>query len=464
MSFRVLVVDDDELIVGSLTRLLKSQGMAVRGASAAEEALAEAKGGVFDLILMDINLGRKSGLDVVRELRENEIKTPVVMMTAYASVETAIAALRLGATDYIIKPFEPHQVLRITDRLMERKRLIEANEEFARTARQDHDFSHLITRNPAFLAVLESVKRVCRGRTPILIMGESGTGKELVARAVHTNSERAGRPLIAVNCGAIPATLMESEFFGHVKGAFTGAISDHKGYFERADQSTLFLDEIGELPRELQVKLLRALQEGQINRVGDSRLISMDFRLIAATQRDLEIEHREGRFREDLYYRLNVFPVRLPPLRERSEDIPLLVDHFLNHSARRGMRISEQALAVLMKYDWPGNVRELQNVVERSAILTRGDEIGASDLPLRGEESAGDYSVRLAPGVPPYKEVMKAISDLAARELISRALATNRGHVTRTAAMLGISRRLLTYRMKELGMREAPEDEDGDEK
>jgi two-component system, NtrC family, response regulator AtoC len=463
LSFRVLVVDDDELILGSLARLFKARGMTVRTASTAEEGLGEARGGGFDLILMDINLGPRSGLDVVRQLREAQVKSEVVMMTAYASVDTAVSALRLGATDYIIKPFEPDQILRVTDRLLERKRLIEANEEFVRAARVQYDFSHIITRNEVFLAILESIKRVASSRAPILIMGESGTGKELVARAVHTNSDRAGRPLIPVNCGAIPASLMEAEFFGHVKGAYTGAVSDQKGYFERADGSTLFLDEIGELPRDLQVKLLRALQESQINRVGDSKLMSLDFRLIAATQRDLEVEVKAGRFREDLYYRLNVFPVRLPPLRERSEDIPLLVDHFLSQATRRGLRISEAAQRRLMAYGWPGNVRELANVVERAAILAPGDEIGVADLPLREDEPAADYAVAVPPGIHAYKDAMKAVIDLAGRELINRALTYHRGNVTRAAETLGVSRRLLTYRMKELGLRGAAESEDGDE-
>ncbi len=464
-DFKVMVVDDDELILGSLSRLLKSRGVTVRTCANAEAGLAEVENDFFDLILLDINLAGRSGIEVLAELRKRSVESAVVMMTAYASVDTAVSALRLGAADYIIKPFEPDQIVRIAEGLQERKRLIEANEEFAREARGQYDFSNIITRNPALLALLESVKRVTRTNVPVLIMGESGTGKELVARAIHTNSPRAHRPLIAVNCGAIPATLMESEFFGHVKGSFTGAVADHKGFFERADGSTLFLDEIGELPRELQVKLLRALQEGQIIPIGGSRPISLDFRLIAATSRDLESEVKQGRFREDLFYRIHVFPVRLPPLRERCEDIPLLVEHFLRRSTRKNARVSEQALALLAGYSWPGNVRELDNVVERAALLADGDTILPKDIPLNPSEPESGYAVSIPPGILPYKEVIKNVSNLAGRELIARALAFYQGHITRAAKVLGISRRLLTYKLKELGLRSAEEEnqEEGEE-
>jgi DNA-binding NtrC family response regulator len=459
-NFTILIVDDDPVTVESLCRLFESRSFSVRTAEDGNKGLVEIKNNRFDLILLDISLPGINGIDVLREARENNTDAAVIMMTAYASIDSAVSALRLGATDYIIKPFEPDQIMWEVDRLIERKALIEANWEFSREAKKHYDFSNIVTKNSHFLQILESVKRVARTTIPILIMGESGTGKEMVARAVHTNSDRSHRPLIAVNCGAIPPSLIESEFFGHVKGAFTGAVSDHKGFFERADRSTLFLDEIGELPMDLQVKLLRVLQEGQINRVGDSCTIDLDFRLIVATQRNLDEEVRTGRFRQDLYYRLNVFPIKLPPLRERSEDIPALVGHFLKLSPRPGMRMSDEAMEILMKYPWPGNVRELENVVERASILADGNMIKPQDLPLDIKDENPEFLVKIPPGILNYKEVMENVTDLASHELIVRALNYYNNHITRTAQALGISRRLLTYRIKELGLRRNEEAEE----
>jgi len=457
-NFSILIVDDDESTAQSLSEFLRRRSYSVTAAGDGESGLAEMGRRQYDAVLLDIHLPRASGIDVLREIKEAAPDAAVIMMTAYASVDTAISALRLGATDYIIKPFDPDEIFNIVGRLVERKELIEANEEFSRVARSDYDFSNIITQDPRFLEVLDSIKRVAPADVPVVIMGESGSGKELVARALHTNSQRARKPLIAVNCAAISPTLMESEFFGHIKGSFTGAIADHKGYIERADQSTLLLDEIGELPLELQAKLLRVLQERQINRVGESRPIDIDVRFIAATQRNLKVEVEKGRFRKDLFFRLNLFSVTLPPLRERPCDVPPLVELFLARSSRRGMRVSEEAMDELIAYDWPGNVRELENIVERAAILAKDKLIMAGDLSLHpGGEEAG-YMARVPPDEFDYKAAIKNVSDVAGRELIGRALARSGANVSKAARLLGVSRRFLTYRIKELGIRSVKQD------
>ncbi|HUT55951.1 MAG TPA: sigma-54 dependent transcriptional regulator [bacterium] len=456
-EFSILIVDDDPMVLRSLEQILARRGYVV--VTASEPAMAEARlgEGRFDIILLDINLPGKDGIEFLRELRRDDPEYAVVMMTAFASVDTAVSALRLGATDYIIKPFEFEQLELVIGRIAERKRLLSANQEFLRGVKSQYDFSRIVTMSPRFLELIESLKKVVATNTTILITGESGTGKELVARAVHTNSPRSDLPLIAVNCAAIPATLMEAELFGHVKGAFTGAVGDRKGYFERADGSTLFLDEIGELNIDLQVKLLRVLQERQISRVGDPRPVGLDFRLIAATQRDLTLEVKEGRFRQDLYYRLSVFPVSLPPLRERPEDVEPLIANCLKKLGRGDLEVSAEALELMRRYSWPGNVRELENVIERAALLSDSVVIGpmalAPELRGGGSGSAGGLRVEIPAETSDYKQVLREVGSLARRKLIGRALRAHQGNVTHSARALGMSRRHLITMMRELGIK-----------
>lgn len=461
-SFIILVVDDDMPTAESLSSFLERRSFSVRTANTGEKGLDEIRNNYYDAVLLDIHLPGISGIELLAEIRALQPGVSVIMMTAFASIDTAISALRLGATDYVIKPFDPDEILLILDRLVERKELIETNEEFSNQARTMYDFSNIVTRDPKFLDILESVKKAAETNVAVVITGESGTGKELVARALHNNSDRAKRPLIAVNCAAISPALMESEFFGHVKGSFTSAHADHKGYFERAHNSTLFLDEIGELPIELQAKLLRVLQEGQINRVGESRPIDLDVRLIAATQKDLAQEVKQGRFRKDLFYRLNTFMVVLPPLRERLHDVPILVKLFMSRSAKPGIPVSEETMEALMDYDWPGNVRELENVIVRAAILAQGKEIRPNDLPLSADQDEAGYFVKLPMGVLDYKDTVKKVSDLAGRKLIMRALAEHDYNISKSAPPLGVSRRFLTYSLKKFGIKNPGNGENGE--
>jgi DNA-binding NtrC family response regulator len=461
-DFSILVVEDDAPTLKALTRLLKKEVKDLRTATDGDSGLREIESNSFDLVLLDINLPGRDGIELLGIIRDRAPDTAVVMMTAFATVETAVSALRLGATDYVMKPFEPEQILHVVARIEERKRLLDANREFSNEARRNYDFSNIVTNSRQFLGVLDTLKRVARTKSSILIIGESGTGKELVARAVHTNSDRSHRPMIAVNSSAIPPALMESEFFGHVRGAFTGAVGDHKGFFERADGSTLFLDEIGELPLELQVKLLRAIQDEQVSRVGGSRPIDLDFRLIAATQRDLDKETRAGRFRQDLYYRLNIINIALPPLRDRPEDIPPLVRHFIGRKGWPDIKFSDEAVRALAAYSWPGNVRELENVVERAVVLAGGPVIEPDDLPIDISGEPPEIKVKIPPGMTGYKEVMKQVRARAGRELIIRGLRESQNNVTRAAKALGISRRSLIYMMKEFGLRRDKEPESSD--
>jgi two-component system, NtrC family, response regulator AtoC len=448
----ILVVDDDERTLDSLARVFRQRGYEVLAAADGEQGSALAAARSFDLVLLDIHLPGPDGLEVLQGIKERDPEAAVVMMTAFATVDTAVAALRLGATDYVLKPFELEQILLVVDRVFERKRLLADHQEFLGEARRRYDFSGIVTRSVRFREILASLRKVSAMDTTILITGESGTGKELAARAVHHHSARGQRAMIAVNCAAIPASLIEAELFGHVKGAFTGATGDRKGYFERADGSTLFLDEIGELPLDLQVKFLRVLQEHQIFRVGESRPHRVDFRLIAATQRDLAQDVRDHHFRQDLFYRLNVFPVTLPPLRERPEDVAPLVEHFLDRISRRGLTMADEALARLQAYSWPGNVRELENVVERAALLADGPVILAGDLPAEVNESEPSIQVLIPPEFADYKQVLKQVATIVRAEMVRRALQEHGGNVTHSARALGISRRMLIYTMQELGL------------
>jgi two-component system, NtrC family, response regulator AtoC len=382
-----------------------------------------------------------------------EVDATVIMMSAYGTIDTAIEAMKLGAYDYISKPFKPDEIILTLKKAEERERLRKENELLRKEVQKEYSFKNIVSKNEKMLNIFEVIKKVAPYKSTILITGESGTGKELIAKALHYSSERSQRPFIPVNCGAIPENLLESELFGHVKGAFTDAIRTKKGLFEEADGGTLFLDEIGELPSQLQVKLLRVLQDGEIRRVGDSKSIQIDVRIIAATAKDLTKEVNENRFREDLFYRLNVLPIHIPPLRERKEDIPLLVPHFINKYSesmnKNVVGITSKALDVLMNYKWYGNVRELENTIERAIVLTDRENIEFENLPI--EIQNFQDQIQLTPLAEEEHSIKKA-SRFLEMNLIKKALKKTKGNHTHAARLLEISHRALLYKIKEYGI------------
>ena len=445
---RVLIVDDEEGLRHSLSVHLKQAGFQPTTAAGAREALAVLGNESFDVILCDIRMPGMDGLELLAELRKGGIESTVIMMSAYGDTETAIEALRGGAYDYIAKPFRKDEVILAIRKAEERETLRRENRQLKATVERAYRFENIVSKNPAMLSIFDSIRRIADYRTTVLITGESGTGKELVARAVHFNGRRKDGPFVAVNCGAIPEPLLESELFGHVRGAFTDAHAEKDGLIQEADGGTLFLDEIGELPVSLQVKLLRVLQDGVIRKVGGTKSVEVDLRVIAATVRDLEEEIRRGRFREDLFYRLNVFPIHLPPLRDRPEDVPALVDHFVfRFNAKLGISLhgaSRDALSLLMKYPWPGNVRELENTLERAAVLAPGEWIELEHLP---EKVRAFETAPAAPGADDLS--IKRNARLLEERMIREALTRTRGNRTRAAKLLEISHRALLYKIQD---------------
>jgi two-component system NtrC family response regulator len=445
--FRVLVVDDESAQRELVGGFLRKHGFEVSEASDGVAALERFRKEPFDLILADQKMPGLSGLELLAGARAVSPEVAVIVMTAYGTIETAVAAIKSGAADYLTKPLNLDELLHRIGQVRERQRLLRENRELREALQERHRVAGIIGESGRMQEVLSLVRRVAESDATVLIQGESGTGKELIAKAIHYASPRAGAPLVSVNCAALPETLLESELFGHEKGAFTGAVSARKGRFELADGGSLFLDEIGDLPLHLQVKLLRVLQEREFERVGSSRPIAIDVRLLAATHRDLEALVRAGRFRDDLYYRVNVVTISLPPLRERREDIPPLLDRFVEKFARQnGKQISgvtREAREALLRYDYPGNVRELENLVERAVVLTRDEVIGLEDLPLSVKET--ERVVSDGPSLPAVVEGLE-------RRMIREALARADGVQTRAAEMLGISERVLRYKLKKYGL------------
>lgn len=382
----VLIVEDEELMRSILRQLIEGEGYRVFTADSAESALAVFSSNRIDVTLTDIKMSGRDGLALLDQIKAADEEAIVIIMTAYSSVDTAVAALRKGAYDYITKPFVNDDLIQTVRNALSHRRLFQENRYLRRELRRQRADAEIIGQSEAIRALFDLVEKVSSTSANVLIEGESGTGKELVARAIHFQSDRADKPFLAINCGALPESLLESELFGHVKGSFTGAVADKIGYFRSAAGGTLFLDEVGDMPPALQVKLLRALQEREVTPIGSSVPVRFDARIIAATNKRLETEMAEGRFREDLYYRLNVVEIDVPPLRERREDIPVLVEHFISSSARRQgiveKEVSPAAKELFNNYDWPGNVRELEHVIERALILS-GDQIDVNDLPAR---------------------------------------------------------------------------------
>lgn len=456
---KILVVDDEEHVRKVLSVMLKRAGYEVATAEDAESAVNKVDSTIFDVVLCDIRLPKSNGFEILKKVKEISPDTSVIMITAYATVETAVEAMKEGAFHYISKPFKKDELLLIVEKALERKRLIDENRYFRQEMGERYDFSNIIGKSKAVKDILETIKIMADTDCTVLIVGKSGTGKELIAKAIHYNSGRRDRPLITVNCGSVPPHLLESEFFGHIKGAFTGAVANRKGLFEEAHGSTLFLDEVGELTLEMQVSILRAIQEKEIKRVGSNELIKVDIRIIAATSKDLEKEVEKGKFREELYYRLNVVPIYIPPLRERQEDIPLLIMHFLAKYTKQHSKetkiISPEALNLMMEYDWRGNVRELENVIERAVVMARGDILTLDhlSLPLRSREVG--IRVNIPVEKIRMKDTLDEVTRLTEKDLIGRALEIARKNRTRASELLGINRRTLLYKMKEYGLKEA---------
>jgi DNA-binding NtrC family response regulator len=454
----ILVIDDEEIMREILETLLAREGYAVKVAASGEEGLELARTATFDAAIVDVMMPGMDGLMVLAELKKLDDELPVLMVTAFASVETAIAAMKRGAFDYITKPFKNDEVLVVVRNAVERRRLVAENTALRQNLQAQYQkFAGIIGRSGRMKQVFDLIIQAAPSRSTILITGESGTGKELVARAIHSNSARSDRSFVTVNSGNLPPDLLESTLFGHVKGAFTGAINPKKGLFDVADKGSIFFDEIGNIPAETQAKLLRVMQEREFMRLGGTDLIKVDVRIVAATNVHLRDMVEEGRFREDLYYRLHVINIFLPPLRERKEDIPLLAQHFLDkyreENRKREIELGADALDLLMDYDWPGNVRELENVIERAVVLSNGNRIGADLIP--------DY-VRSAPTfhiprfvVPPEGISFKDVITDVEKRLIESTLEAAGGVQKRAAELLKIKPTTLNEMIKryEIGTR-----------
>ncbi|HVU00908.1 MAG TPA: sigma-54 dependent transcriptional regulator [Polyangiaceae bacterium] len=446
---RILIVDDEENIRLVLRTLLRRHGYEVEAAASGEEALPLVDSFGPDVVLADVRMPKMGGLDLLATLRAKGHDATVIVMSAYGNVDQAIEAMKAGAYDYIQKPFKNDEVVLALKKAEERETLRRENRALRAEIQKESRYEDILAKSQKMVDIFRTITKIADYKTTVLVTGESGVGKELVARAIHRRSSRRGGPFIAVNCGAIPENLLESELFGHKKGAFTDAIQDRRGLFEDASTGTLFLDEIGELPLGLQVKLLRVLEDEMIRRLGESRDIKVDVRIITATHRDLQAETKAGRFREDLFYRLNVLPIHVPPLRERREDIPLLIEHFVSRNNARLrsniVGIDSEARRLLFEYGWPGNVRELENTIERAMVLAEGDLIIASDLPERIREAQDPVQMQLASGELSVKKTTRIIEEI----LIRRALQKTKGNRTRAADLLEISHRALLYKIKD---------------
>jgi DNA-binding NtrC family response regulator len=452
-SGRVLVVEDDDNLRRVLQIELERDGYETKSAASAEEAVPILEKAPHHLVITDLNLPGASGIDLLKRIRLEYAETDVIVMTAFATVKTALEAMKAGAYDYITKPIHVYELKALAKRSIERRSLLEEVQVLRSALDRKYGFEEIIGSSPALLHTLDVAVRVAASDATVLIYGETGTGKELLAKAIHLHSRRRDEPFITINCGAIPRELLESELFGHVKGSFTGAFSHKKGRVEAADHGTVFLDEIGEMPLDLQVRILRVIQEHEIEKVGAAAATKVDVRVIAATHRNLADMVKEGRFREDLYYRLLVVPITLPPLRERQSDVPDLVQHFFlklrEKHGRPELALAPHVVSLFAQYQWPGNVRELENTVERLVLLAKGPEISLEDLPDFLKSSSPSPTKPLV-NLPEGEVDMEAIE----KQLILQALEKYKGNQTRAAKYLNMTRRALGYRLEKYALRE----------
>jgi DNA-binding NtrC family response regulator len=459
---RILIIDDEPLMRMSISDALKEEGYEVSETASGKEGVALAKDGAFDIVITDLRLPDLDGLEVLKACKSASAETFVVLITAYGAVDTAVEAMKYGAYDYITKPFRMEEMLLMIRRMLRLRDLEHENILLKEQVEGRYNFSGIIGKSAKMEEIFDKIRIISQTDSTVLILGESGTGKELVANAIHYNSLRRSEPFIKVSCAALPETLLEAELFGYEKGAFTGAVKQKKGRFELADKGTIFLDEIGELSPAIQVKLLRVLQEKEFDRLGGSGTISVDLRIICATQRDLRKEAAKGAFREDLFYRLNVVPITLPPLRDRKGDIMLLSNHFLKYYAglynKSVAGFSPHAMELLLKHPFPGNVRELEHAVERAVVMGRGEEVLPSDLPE--EIGGGDLSecLKTIESVHSHERLTKALRDFE-KQYIIKVLEETKGNKTLAAKLLGVSRKTLWEKCK--AMEIAPDSRDG---
>lgn len=449
MPEKILVVDDEDIIRESLSFVLQKEGYVVSEAENGKVAYEKILQDYFDLVITDIEMPQMKGIELLEKISAFTAQTSVIMITAYGSLETAIKALRNGASDYILKPIEFDELLIKINRIFETRKLISENRLLKREIQRQYDFANLVGKSSGMMKIFEMIQTVAETESTVLITGNSGTGKELIARAIHYNSKRKGKPFIAVNCGAISENLIESELFGHKRGAFTGAISDKEGFLKAADGGTLFLDEISEMPLNLQVKLLRVIQEKEITPVGTTYSIPINVRFLASTNRNLMEQINEGKFREDLFYRLNVIEINIPSLKDRKEDIPLLVDHFIhkyrNEVGKNVREIEPSALRALMNYDWRGEVRELENIIERAVIFCKTDYISLNDLPIY-LQSTRDIQIPEKAGS--LEEFIHKIE----REYILKALEANNYDKEKVAKVLQLGLSTLYRKIKDYNL------------
>ena len=449
----ILIVDDEKNYLLVLEALLSAEGYETMAAQSGNEALRLIDESDLDLILTDMKMPGLSGMDLLVEAKRRKPEVPVIMMTAYGTIEMAVEAMKKQAYDYITKPFQNEELKLTIKKALENYRLVKENRRLSEALSERHRYRNIIGKSRLMLQIYDLIDKVAQSKASVLITGPSGTGKELIAKAIHYEGPRKERPFISVNCGALTETLLESELFGHEKGAFTGAVALKKGRFELADGGTLFLDEVGEMSPPLQVKLLRVLQEMEFERVGGTKTIKVDVRVLSASNRNLKEDVASGLFREDLYYRLNVMQIDVPPLRERMEDLRLLVDHFIEKyakdSGKKGIQLSQEAWKALYSYDWPGNIRELENVIERAVVLTSGGIIEFADLPP--EISAKKEELDVGKFVPHNAKLQETLDHIE-EKMIRRALEYSGNVQAQAADMLGISRHLMHYKMKKYGI------------
>jgi len=450
----ILIVDDEKNYLVVLEALLESEGYEIITAGDARAALATVREADLDLVVTDMKMPGMSGMELLEACKKLKPDLPVIMMTAYGTIEMAVEAMKKHAYDYIQKPFENEKLKLTIKKALENRRLVKQNRLLTEALSDRFRYGNLIGKSKPMLAVYDLIEKVSRSKASVLITGPSGTGKELIAKAIHYQGERKDQPFISINCGALTETLLESELFGHEKGAFTGAVAMKKGRFELADRGTLFLDEVGDMPASLQVKLLRVLQEMAFERVGGTRTVHVDVRVVSASNRNIKQDVRNGLFREDLYYRLNVIHIDVPSLRERPDDISLLVRHFIEkfHGGEgdETIRLSPEAWKALYAYPWPGNVRELENAIERAVVLHSGDQITFDDLPeeLRGAETHFDVERFIPPDIP----LQKALEEIEER-LVRRALIRNNYVQAHAARSLGITKSLIQHKMKKYNIK-----------
>ena len=453
MRRKLLVVDDDPYSITQIRKLLESEDLSVDTASSGQEALTTLSGADYSVMITDLRMPGMGGMDLIREVAQRRVGVTTIVTTAFGSIDRVVEAMRLGAYDFLTKPIDPTNLKLVMDRALKQRALQDEVLRLRQQLKENYSFNNILSRNPKMHNIFELVRHIAGTKSTVLIEGETGTGKELIAKAIHYASEERQGNLVAVNCAARPETLLESELFGHERGAFTSAEARRKGRFELADKGTIFLDEIGDISQAMQAKLLRVLQEKRFERVGGHESLEVDVRVVAATNKNLEKEVKESKFREDLFYRLNVIKIDVPPLRERTEDIPLLITHFLTKYSRPNeppKKVAPEAMERLLAYRWPGNVRELENAIERASVTTVGDTIQPDKLPARitglNQEERPHFEIDLKHPLPHY---LKLATEQIEKQYILKALEKSRGNVGRCAELCGLSRRSVSGKISQ---------------